>query len=142
MNKGMNKRAQEGLSSGTLILLVIAVLVLVVVVLGFMKGWGYIFDKIGLLPNDLDAAIAACTTYSGSDSFKASYCELREYRFDGEKQYASCGEVYTQAVKKLGQDNVGFEDRYVDWCQGTIITDFCTEKNLKKGTLVDGVPCP
>ena len=57
----LNKKGQAtGLPTVALIGIVIGILVLVLVVVGFTTGWGYIFDKIGLLPDDLTAAAAAC----------------------------------------------------------------------------------
>ena len=144
MLKRMNKKGQE-LSITTLVLLVLAVIILVVVVLGFTKGWNYIFDKIGLLPNDLEAAVSACTTYAGSESQRISYCQFddRDYRFEGTKQYANCDYVHELAGRVLGADKVGFSKQV--WCASDVATKFCAQlkagTNYKADTIVNGKPC-
>ena len=58
--KGMNKRGQD-LTIGTLVLIVLGVVVLVLLIVGFTKGWGFIFDKFDSAPGkSLETTIQAC----------------------------------------------------------------------------------
>ena len=129
----LNKKAQ-GLPTSTLVLMIIAIIVLVFVVLGFVTGWGYIFDKMGLLPDDLTAAAQACGTYSSNEALKISFCELRELRIEGVKGYYDCNLVHDAASKIQA----------LDWktqtCPGAT-KEFCTNNKLKDNVLVNGVAC-
>ncbi len=135
-----NKRGQ-GMSITTLVLLVLAIIVLVVVVLGFTKGWDYIFDKIGLLPDDLTSAAEACKTYAGSGSLALSYCQYRELTVDGKKQWMNCDHVHAKAVTVLGADKVGFST------QSCVVNEvaYCKQleagENYKESTIVNGATC-
>ena len=131
----MNKRAQEGMSITTIIGLIIAIVVLVVVVLGFTMGWDYIFDKIRLLPNDLTSATETCKTYAGLESFAIAYCEYRELRIEGKKQFMNCNHVHAAAEKVLGAGNVDYEIKEI--C-GVTPVQFCQQLKINEGTKYDG----
>ena len=84
-----NKKAQE-FSITTLVVLVLAIIVLVVVILGFWKGWDYIFSKIGVLPSGLEAAVQSCQLSAQGD-LETSYCyELKSVTINNVKQYVNC----------------------------------------------------
>lgn len=125
----LNKKAQ-GLPTSTLVLMVIAILVLVFVVLGFTTGWGYIFDKIGLLPDDLTAAAAACDQYAGNDALKISFCEFRELRIEGQKGYYNCDYIYAAATRAGAAPTWSIQD-----CPPPTPT-FCNNNKLKNSTIV------
>lgn len=131
----MNKKGQ-GLSTTTLVLLILAGIVLVVVVLGFTQGWGYIFDKINLLPGDLEAAAQSCGL-SATQGLSTSYCnEFKELKIAGKKQWANCDylEGYAEFTK-LTTD-----------CSPEIVTNLaaqvCANEGLDADDLVNGNPCP
>ena len=133
-----NKKGQ-GLPTSTLVMIIIAVVVLVFVILGFTTGFGYIFDKIGLLPDDLTSAVQACEQYSGSEALKISYCEYRELTIDGQKGYYNCPHVKDKAIETLGAEEV-------KWGTGIncAVTpeQFCENRNLAEETIVNGFSCP
>ena len=99
----MNKRGQE-LTLGTVILLVLGVIVLVFLILGFSKGWNYVFDKLGFLPDDLNSAAQVCETYAASDNLKLSFCQFRELTINGKEGWYNCEGIYDVAVGSLGED--------------------------------------
>lgn len=102
-----NKKAQE-MSITTIILLILGILVLVVVALGFWKGFDYVFGSIGLLPNDLNKAIAACKVYGGSPPLTASFCEKRELTINKVKGTYDCNDVYDAALTTLAPEKIEF----------------------------------
>ncbi len=80
----------QGLSSETIILLLIAVVVLVIVILGFTKGWGWVFGGFGLLPGDLEKSAQACDL-AGQNNLKTTYCnEFKEVKISGKNQFVNC----------------------------------------------------
>lgn len=139
VNRRLSKKAQ-GLSTTTLVLLILAGIVLVVVVLGFTKGWGYVFDKIGLLPGDLEAAAQSCGV-SASSSLKTSYCnEFKEVIIAGKKQYVNCQyleglatfeKLPANTCKKITEEGV----------VRNLAIQLCGNKNLKKDDLVNNQRC-
>ncbi|MDP1728713.1 MAG: hypothetical protein Q8L27_00735 [archaeon] len=89
LKKIESKKAQE-FSITTLVVLVLAVIVLVIVILGFWKGWDYIFGKVGLLPGNLEAVAQSCSG-SGQAGLVTSYCyEFKSVTVNGVKQYMNC----------------------------------------------------
>lgn len=102
-----NKRAAE-MAVGTIVILVLAILVLVVVALGFWKGWDYVFGSIGLLPNDLNKAIAACKSYSTSDVLSSSFCEKKELTINNVKGTYNCNDIYDLAIGTINETKIGF----------------------------------
>ena len=102
MISNKDKKAQE-FSIVTLVVLVLAIIVLVVVVLGFWKGWDYVFGKIGILPGGLEAAAQSCKI-SAEASLATSYCyEFKTVPIAGKNQYANCEYLagYTTAFTPL-----------------------------------------
>lgn len=103
--RGLGKKGQE-MSITTMVILVLAIIVLVVIVLGFTQGWGYIFDKLNLLPNDLTAMANACKTYAETPGLELSYCEFREGTIDGVKGYWNCDKIKEIASATLSVDEL------------------------------------
>ena len=134
MRKRGNKLGQ-GLSTSTLVLLILAAIVLIVVVLGFTQGWGYIFDKIGLLPGDLEAAAKSCET-SAQYGLKTSYCnEFKKVRVAGKKQWVNCDYLEKYAEFEKLQEN----------CNETTVKNLalqlCNNEKLKDDEKVNDWTC-
>ena len=135
MRKVVNKKGQ-GLSTTTLVLLILAGLVLVVVVIGFTTGWGYIFDKIGLLPGDLEAAAQSCG-FSATSGLKTSYCnEFKEIRISGKKQYVNC-----QYLEGIATFDTLPEGTCANTTVNKLAKDLCVNKKLKDDDLVNNKDC-
>ncbi|MEK6917540.1 MAG: hypothetical protein AABW51_01190 [Nanoarchaeota archaeon] len=89
MIRKRDKRGQ-GLSSETIIILVIAVIVLVIVVLGFTRGWDWVFGGFAKLPGDLEKTGQACG-FAGENNLKTTYCnEFKEVKIAGKNQRVNC----------------------------------------------------
>ena len=66
--------------------------------MGFWKGWDYIFSKLNVLPDNLEAASQSCGI-SASQNLETSYCyELKEIKIGGVKQHANCDYLESQAA--------------------------------------------
>ena len=131
MRKRMSRKADQTI--WFLVGLALAIMVLVVVGLGFSKGWGYIFGKIGILPGDLEAAAQSCKV-SATQDLETSYCyEFKKITLEGKSQYMNC--------KTL--ENYATFDKLSTACDLTILTNseklFCN--TLKDTDLVNGKAC-
>lgn len=85
----MEKKGQE-LSIGTLVLIVLGVIVLVLLVLGFSMGWDNLFSKIGIYSgSDISSMVAACKVAVSTQS-KGSYCEFKNVKVEGGKEFVNC----------------------------------------------------
>ena len=94
-----NKKAQE-FSIVTLVVLVLAIAVLVIVILGFWKGWDYVFGKVGTLPGNLEAAAQSCKVSAEAD-LATSYCyEFKEVTV-GAKKYVNCEDLVAYGAPAL-----------------------------------------
>ena len=102
-----NKKGQE-FSIVTLVVLVLAVAVLVIVILGFWKGWDYVFGSLGFLPNDLNKAVIACQTYAGSVTFNSAFCEKKNMTLNNVKGAYNCNDVYTIASHTTNASAIGY----------------------------------
>ena len=127
-----SKRSQE-MSISTIVILALAVIVLVVVVLGFSKGWNYIFDKIDVLPSGLEAAAQSCGV-SASSKLKTSYCnEFKEVRIAGLKQYMNCEVLKGYAEFEPLGEACGDKD--------ILAGELCANEKLKNSTFVNKKTC-
>jgi len=132
-----SKKAQQ---EWYLIGIILAILILVVVGLGFWKGWDYIFGKMGLLPNDLNSAVAACQQYDDSEVLLISYCQYRELTVDSKKQWVNCPYIYERAEAVLGTGKAGFDKK--DCSIDT--TAYCAQLKAQTGfkdTVINGADC-
>jgi len=88
----MSKKGQET-GINPLILLLIGAIVLVVIVYGFIKGYGYFTDKVEFLPDSPQVASTACNLAAtiGSLEFRDNYCtKLHKLKSDGQDHYFTC----------------------------------------------------
>lgn len=86
----LNKRGQ-GVTIGTLIMIVLGIVVLVVIILGFTGGFEFIFGKIKLLPGQsLETAAQSCKI-AGENKLTVDYClEFKEVEVGEETQFINC----------------------------------------------------
>lgn len=133
LKKIESKKAQE-FSITTLVVLVLAVIVLVIVVLGFWKGWDYVFGKVGLLPGNLEAVAQSCSA-SGKAGLETSYCyELKSVTINGVKQYMNCEELKKYAAVDDLEEKICNSDKVDDSASA-----LCN--SLKKDILIQGKTC-
>ena len=83
----MNKRGQEGITLGTLLLIILGVVVVIVIILGATGIFGDIFSKREALPGDLEAVAQSCKIASQAGLF-TDYC----YNFKkvSKNEYINC----------------------------------------------------
>ena len=93
----INKKAQ-GMSISTIILLILGLVILVILILGFVKGWDKILPFIGG-GNNLDTLKNAC---GGACATGAQYdfCSVKRQVKDGvnDKFEATCNDLATKAT--------------------------------------------
>ncbi len=137
--KGMNKKGQD-LTIGTLVLIVLGVVVLVLLIVGFTKGWGFIFDKFDSAPGkSLETTIQACN-FAGQGGLQADYClEFKRVSYAGETRYVNCEAdiINPQLTTPLGSPCAPVEvDKAIKtFCYTTISgNDFASVK-------INGVSC-
>ena len=82
---GLNKKGQ-GLTIGTVILIILGITVLVFLIIGFSQGWDLFFGKFELTPSALESTAQACQGYALA-SLKFDYCEFRKV---GGDEYVNC----------------------------------------------------
>mgnify|MGYP006297819457 CR=1 FL=1 len=122
-----DKRGQN-MSIGTLVGLALAVIVLIFVVLGFTRGWGYIFGKTDYLPSDLETHQEVCKQYA-DQKVKVSFCDYTEDKLTEGDVYINCKGVYDKVEKITGTGEISFEKDVVS-CGADRIKNFC--KGLSK----------
>ena len=92
-----SKRGQEGITIGTLLLIVLGIAVVVVIILGATGGLNFIFDKFRAAPlQSLQAAVTSCNL-AGERELRADYCStFREVELDGKNQFVTCDYLETR----------------------------------------------
>ena len=137
MQKGMDKKGQEGVTLTTLLLIVLGAVVVVIVILGFTKGFDFIFGNVGNLPGQqLEVVVQSCQVAAGNE-LSTDYCtQLKKVELNGQEQYVTCNELEKQNY--LGDVTLNCGDLGLD---ETEIQEYCKNKKLKDGTLVNSVAC-
>ncbi|MDO8517636.1 MAG: hypothetical protein Q7S33_05940 [Nanoarchaeota archaeon] len=81
----MNKKAQEGMGIGTIIIIIIGLVVLALIVFGFVMGWTNLFDKLSNLgggASNVDTIVQSCNIACSTASVN-DWCTLqRNVKFD------------------------------------------------------------
>lgn len=85
------KRGQEGVTLGTLLLIILGVVVVVVIILGATGSLNFVFEKIGLAPGQsLEAKTQSCIIAAKSN-LRNDYCnEYAKVKIAGQSQYVNC----------------------------------------------------
>ncbi len=115
----INKKGQ-GLTSSTLILLVVGVIVMVIVVLGFTKGWNFFTDLFNTGSIDMEAISQKCGLLASTGG--GGYCTDRIEI--GKDKYINCD----YAVKNLGAQ---VENAPSGGCGGNVSTQICNKLELE-----------
>jgi len=114
--EGLNKRGQ-GLTIGTVILIILGITVLVFLIIGFSQGWDLFFGKFELTPSALETTAQACQGYAMA-SLKFDYCKLRKVE---KNTYVNCEfsmiqNNYPDAVSEDINCTVVDPDNLVNFC--------------------------
>lgn len=91
IKRGFGKKGQEGVSLGTLLLLILGIVVVVVLIIGFTQGFDFIFGKFRLLPGQsLQTVVESCNV-AAELKLSADYCsEFKQIKVDGKNEYVNC----------------------------------------------------
>jgi hypothetical protein len=128
-----NKKGQE-MSIGTLILIILGLVVLVVVIIGFTTGFGWLADIFGLAPGNLEKITQSCIISAQGD-LTASYCaEFKELESNHmvNCQYNLVEPTVKDQAKELDCDLYYKAPEYSDsgekgaaewYCKGNVLAD-------------------
>ena len=140
-----NKKGQEGITLGTLLLIILGVVVVVVIIIGATSGFGFIFDKLKLAPGQsLETKTQACIV-AAKTNLNADFCrEFDEVEIAGVEQYVSCDFASIRAAVDAAEGVTSVPD-----CDETVrnadAAAFCgsldKDGKLKGDTKVDGSIC-
>jgi len=99
----MNNKRGQGLSTNTIILLILGIVILVVLILGFTMGWSKLlpFIKSNNVGNIVNACQLAC---SNGETGKYDFCSLPRNLNDGEKE-----------IKGVTCDALSIDDETTDY---------------------------
>lgn len=128
IERGRSRRGQ-GMPIEVVVGLILAVLVLVVVLLGFIKGWDWVFGKFDLLPGQSLETIAQGCNAAAQAGLYVDYCAFKKIKLEGKTQYVNC---LDERLTPSFDDTAGHEEAKTK-CSETFIEDYCT--NVLKGTL-------
>ncbi len=92
-----NKRGQE-LSTGTIILLIIGVIILVLLALGFTSGWGKLFPWLS--SSNVDSVKSNCASLCASNAVE-DYCVVQRdlTSSDGKIMDATCNYLASKEIQ-------------------------------------------
>jgi hypothetical protein len=111
MSKEMNKKGQEGMGIGTIIIIIIGLVVLALIVFGFVMGWSNLFDKLANLGgggSNVDTVIQSCNIACSTNSINGWCSTERSVKFDkGNKEPLTCMALAKDSrVKGLSCDSI------------------------------------
>ena len=116
----MNRKGQEGITIGTLLLLVLGIVVVVVLIIGATSGFGFIFDKFKILPGqNLQAVVKSCET-SAELELSVDYCSFKKIKIDGKNEYINCEDSRVQQGMKQELRNSLQCEAISDTAQGVL----------------------
>lgn len=148
--RGFGKRGQEGISLGTLLLLILGVVVVVVLIIGFTQGFDFIFGKFRLLPGQsLQTVVESCNAAANFD-LKADLCEqFKKIKIDSSDEYMNCQDPRVKRnMKEELQGKVDSLCENTDYskiqCESLINSlakDKGNQKNCSKLPKVNGKSC-
>src|SRR4030042_950074 len=100
--KRMMKKKAQGLSINAVILIILGLAVLVVLALGFMRGWNKILPWFGE-KNNVDTIAKSCETACGSENMY-NYCSVKREIGDGTSTYKNitCYTLGVDVFKPFG----------------------------------------
>ncbi len=96
-----NKKGDVTIS--TVILIVLGLAVLVMLIVGFTKGWSFFFDLFDSGPSQLQQIAKACVGYA-QGSLTIDFCKYRLVKIDGNNVLLNCR--YSDILTSLGQDDI------------------------------------
>lgn len=100
----MSVRNKKGdVTITTVILIVLGLAVLVLLIIGFTKGWDFFFGIFDSGPSDLQAVAKACIGYVEA-SLSIDFCKYRLIDIDGKDELVNCNDG--RIIQSLNTDGV------------------------------------
>lgn len=89
--RGMSRKGQEGISIGTLLIIVLGVVAVVIIIIGISGGFDFIFGKIDVLPGQsLQSAVQSCKI-AAEQELQVDYCRtFKEVEINDIEQRVTC----------------------------------------------------
>jgi len=89
LKREMNKKGQ-GLSITTIILIILGLVVLIFLILGFTRGFDFLFGKFDVAPGqDLEAVAQSCNI-AAQGNLRIDFCTFKEVKFQGKNEFVNC----------------------------------------------------
>lgn len=132
------KRGQD-LTIGTLVLIALGVVVLVLLVLGFWKGWDFVFGFFDLAGDtDLDAVVQRCAV-AAQAGLTSNYCSFVKISYQGQTEYVNCvdGRIKAGLADKASSITTTCDTEKTAFCTGSTLS--VSQKTKVK---VNGGLCP
>jgi len=86
----MNVRNRKGdVAISTVIWIVLGLAVLVLMIIGFTKGWDFIFKPFDNAPSDLQTYAKACGLYA-QGGLSIDFCNYKMLEFNGNDEIVNC----------------------------------------------------
>ncbi len=100
----MSPRNKKGdVTISTVILIVLGLAVLVMLIVGFTKGWSFFFDLFDSGPSQLQTVAKACAGYAQA-SLTIDFCKYRLIETDGKDELVNCNDG--RIIQSLNADGV------------------------------------
>jgi len=135
-----NKRGQQGMTIGTLLVIVLGVVAVVVLIIGFTLGTDAFFDLFKRGPSDLQLTASACGIFAQGELY-LDYCtNFKLVDVDGEDRFVNCQFSQIEAVSdpKLNcQNQFPNRDLEAEYCNVLFRQD-----KLESNTKVNDGICP
>jgi hypothetical protein len=122
-------RKGQGLSTNAIILIVLGIVVLVVLIAGFMLGWGQLKDKIAS-SNNVKAVVTSCSIACSTDDIY-EFCSLKrslkaeDLPSGGKEVMGTCNEFAN------GNKNPKYAMYGIQECPALESEEACSDENVK-----------
>jgi len=132
----MNKRGQGGMSLEAIVGLVLLAVVAVVIILGFVYGWGNLAEKFKIFTpsTNLDDLTQSCNFAIAQPN---AFCEYKLVTLDGVKQYVNCQDARILSKLSGSAPSACLENTPKIFCDKLSATG----NDITK-TRVNNEPCP
>ena len=135
-----SKKGQEGITIGTLLLIILGIIVVVVIIIGATGGLNFVFEKIKIAPGQsLEAKTQSCIIAAKSN-LRADYCgEFAEVKIAGQTQHVNC--EFEQVEKNVQAEAVPLDCKDARMTPEQYCAQLIRAKKADETTLVNGVRC-
>jgi len=101
---GLKKKGDVTIT--TVILIVLGLAVLVMMIIGFTKGWDVIFGPLGNAPSELQTYAKACGLYA-QGGLSIDFCNYKLIEFNGRDEIVNCRD--DRVIASINASNVNLQ---------------------------------